>query len=54
MDATSVAALLRYARGIDRQTVGNFMGKADDFNAEARSARLLPTCACSQSCNAHK
>jgi hypothetical protein len=35
MDAASVAALLRFGRGIDRQIVGNFCGKADAFNAEA-------------------
>lgn len=34
MDSKSVAALLRFGRGIDRQIVGNFMGKGDSLNQE--------------------
>lgn len=34
MDSTSVASLLRFGRGIDRQIIGNFMGKGDSFNQE--------------------
>jgi Sec7-like guanine-nucleotide exchange factor len=38
MDAESVAAFLRFGRGIDRQIIGNFMGKSDDFNSEVMAA----------------
>jgi Sec7-like guanine-nucleotide exchange factor len=38
MDSASVAALLRFGRGIDRQIIGNFMGKNDDFNVETMTA----------------
>lgn len=34
MDSKSVASLLRFGRGVDRQIVGNFMGKGDSFNQE--------------------
>jgi hypothetical protein len=44
MDSRSVASLLRFGRGIDRQIVGNFMGKADSFNQEvmAEYVRTFP------------
>lgn len=38
MDAESVAAFLRFGRGIDRQNIGNFMGRGDDFNSEVMAA----------------
>ena len=44
MDSRSVASLLRFARGIDRQIVGNFMGKGESFNQEvmAEYVRTFP------------
>lgn len=44
MDSLSVASLLRFAKGIDRQIVGNFMGKGESFNQEvmAEYVRTFP------------
>ena len=44
MDAASVAAFLRHGRGVDRQIIGNFMGRGEDFNSEVMAAyvRTLP------------
>jgi Sec7-like guanine-nucleotide exchange factor len=44
MDSKSVASLLRFARGIDKQIIGNFMGKNADFNQEvmAEYVRTFP------------
>ena len=33
-----MAALLRFGRGIDRQIVGNFMGKGSAFNSDTMAA----------------
>lgn len=38
MDAVSVAGMLRYGRGVDKQLIGNFMGKNDQFNQEVLAA----------------